>query len=137
MPKEIMKKKIQWRFGSSYTYTSHRHPAFLCYIDLYVTIESGDIIHNVTITPKVLAMAYVQIIIEATRSIELGWKSKTWEHYNVIETWYLITKNTENLPWLQHCRTLRVCTSQCPKFPILSPLSSLLFFYTCDTFHWL
>ena len=51
---------------------SHKHPAFLCYIDLYVTIESGDIIHNVTITPKVLAMAYVQIIIEATRSIELG-----------------------------------------------------------------
>nr|YP_008145956.1 RNA polymerase beta' subunit [Glycine dolichocarpa]AGO44487.1 RNA polymerase beta' subunit [Glycine dolichocarpa] len=34
------------------TRTRHGHPAFLCYIDLYVTIESGDIIHNVTIPPK-------------------------------------------------------------------------------------
>jgi len=55
-----------------YTYTSHRHPAFLCYIDLYVTIESGDIIHNVTIPPKVLMMTCVQIIIETTKSIKLG-----------------------------------------------------------------
>nr|KYP38294.1 DNA-directed RNA polymerase subunit beta'' [Cajanus cajan] len=29
------------------TRTRHRHPAFLCYIDLYVTIESGNITHNV------------------------------------------------------------------------------------------
>nr|YP_010513298.1 RNA polymerase beta'' subunit [Centrosema coriaceum]UXL84869.1 RNA polymerase beta'' subunit [Centrosema coriaceum] len=34
------------------TRTRHGHPAFLCYIDLYVTIESDDIIHNVTIPPK-------------------------------------------------------------------------------------
>nr|YP_010163129.1 RNA polymerase beta'' subunit [Psophocarpus tetragonolobus]QRI60921.1 RNA polymerase beta'' subunit [Psophocarpus tetragonolobus] len=34
------------------TRTRHGHPAFLCYIDLCVTIESGDIIHNVTIPPK-------------------------------------------------------------------------------------
>nr|YP_010468024.1 RNA polymerase beta'' subunit [Bituminaria bituminosa]UVF30629.1 RNA polymerase beta'' subunit [Bituminaria bituminosa] len=34
------------------TRTRHGHPAFLCYIDLYVIIESGDIIHNVTIPPK-------------------------------------------------------------------------------------
>nr|YP_010499499.1 RNA polymerase beta'' subunit [Balanites aegyptiaca]UWT58815.1 RNA polymerase beta'' subunit [Balanites aegyptiaca] len=34
------------------TRTRHGHPAFLCYIDLYVTIESEDIIHNVTIPPK-------------------------------------------------------------------------------------
>nr|YP_009745485.1 RNA polymerase beta'' subunit [Tribulus terrestris]QIH29925.1 RNA polymerase beta'' subunit [Tribulus terrestris]QSX43042.1 RNA polymerase beta'' subunit [Tribulus terrestris] len=34
------------------TRTRHGHPAFLCSIDLYVTIESEDIIHNVTIPPK-------------------------------------------------------------------------------------
>nr|ALB78337.1 RNA polymerase beta'' subunit [Heuchera parviflora var. saurensis] len=34
------------------TRTRHGHPAFLCSIDLYVTIESEDIIHNVNIPPK-------------------------------------------------------------------------------------
>nr|QNS25344.1 RNA polymerase beta'' subunit [Broussonetia papyrifera] len=34
------------------TRTRHGHPAFLCSIDLYVTIESEDIIHNVTIPPN-------------------------------------------------------------------------------------
>nr|UZT27216.1 RNA polymerase beta'' subunit [Nepenthes ventricosa x Nepenthes alata] len=34
------------------TRTRHGHPAFLCYIDLYVTIESEDILHNVNIPPK-------------------------------------------------------------------------------------
>nr|YP_009868291.1 RNA polymerase beta'' subunit [Pterocarpus santalinus]AZP79330.1 RNA polymerase beta' subunit [Pterocarpus santalinus]QHD47777.1 RNA polymerase beta' subunit [Pterocarpus santalinus]QKG62686.1 RNA polymerase beta'' subunit [Pterocarpus santalinus] len=34
------------------TRTRHGHPAFVSYIDLYVTIESDDIIHNVTIPPK-------------------------------------------------------------------------------------
>nr|YP_010169710.1 RNA polymerase beta'' subunit [Vigna subterranea]QRZ59531.1 RNA polymerase beta'' subunit [Vigna subterranea] len=34
------------------TRTRHGHPAFLCYIDLYVSIENGNIIHNVTIPPK-------------------------------------------------------------------------------------
>nr|YP_009972397.1 RNA polymerase beta'' subunit [Distemonanthus benthamianus]QNH82525.1 RNA polymerase beta'' subunit [Distemonanthus benthamianus] len=34
------------------TRTRHGHPAFLCSMDLYVTIESEDIIHNVTIPPK-------------------------------------------------------------------------------------
>ena len=32
--------------------TRHGHPAFLCYINLYVTIEGHDILHNVTIPPK-------------------------------------------------------------------------------------
>nr|WDE23779.1 RNA polymerase beta'' subunit [Myricaria rosea] len=34
------------------TRTRHGHPAFLCYIDLYVTIDSEDIIHSVNIPPK-------------------------------------------------------------------------------------
>nr|YP_009136994.1 RNA polymerase beta'' subunit [Adenophora remotiflora]AKE32217.1 RNA polymerase beta'' subunit [Adenophora remotiflora]WCF59841.1 RNA polymerase beta'' subunit [Adenophora remotiflora] len=32
--------------------TRHGHPAFLCSIDVYVTIESEDIIHNVSIPSK-------------------------------------------------------------------------------------
>nr|YP_010214596.1 RNA polymerase beta' subunit [Loranthus tanakae]UBN08450.1 RNA polymerase beta' subunit [Loranthus tanakae] len=34
------------------TRTRHGHPAFLCYIDLYVIIESTDFIHNVKVPPK-------------------------------------------------------------------------------------
>nr|YP_010191980.1 RNA polymerase beta'' subunit [Evolvulus alsinoides]QZN05622.1 RNA polymerase beta'' subunit [Evolvulus alsinoides] len=34
------------------TRTRHGHPAFLCSIDLYVTIESEDILHTVNIPPK-------------------------------------------------------------------------------------
>nr|ATL61740.1 RNA polymerase beta'' subunit [Gaertnera phyllostachya] len=34
------------------TRTRHGHPAFLCSMDLYVTIESEDILHNVNIPPK-------------------------------------------------------------------------------------
>ena len=34
------------------TRTRHGHPAFLCSIDLYITIESEDILHNVNIPPK-------------------------------------------------------------------------------------
>nr|YP_009968478.1 RNA polymerase beta'' subunit [Galega officinalis]QMX77682.1 RNA polymerase beta'' subunit [Galega officinalis] len=34
------------------TRTRHGYPAFICNIDLYVTIESDDIVHNVIIPPK-------------------------------------------------------------------------------------
>ncbi|KAJ8425423.1 hypothetical protein Cgig2_032223 [Carnegiea gigantea] len=34
------------------TRTRYGHPAFLCYIELYVTIESEDILHNVNIALK-------------------------------------------------------------------------------------
>nr|YP_009461546.1 RNA polymerase beta'' subunit [Ranunculus reptans]AUT82912.1 RNA polymerase beta'' subunit [Ranunculus reptans] len=34
------------------TRTRHGYPAFLCYIDLSVTIEGPDILHNVNIPPK-------------------------------------------------------------------------------------
>jgi DNA-directed RNA polymerase subunit beta' len=45
--------KIKFNENLAYpTRTRHGHPAFLCYIDLYVTIESNDIIHNVIIPPK-------------------------------------------------------------------------------------
>nr|QWK47507.1 RNA polymerase beta'' subunit [Hemiptelea davidii] len=46
------------------TRTRHGHPAFLCYIDLDVTIESEDILHNVTIPPKSL------ILVQNDQSVE-------------------------------------------------------------------
>nr|YP_009670607.1 RNA polymerase beta'''' subunit [Passiflora lutea]QCX29874.1 RNA polymerase beta'''' subunit [Passiflora lutea] len=46
------------------TRTRHGYPAFLCSIDLYVTIESEDILHNVTIPSKSILLVqndqYVQ-----------------------------------------------------------------------------
>nr|AIK21300.1 RNA polymerase beta' subunit [Lathyrus sativus] len=45
--------KIKWNEDLVHpTRTRHGYPAFICNIDLYVTIESYDIIHNVIIPPK-------------------------------------------------------------------------------------
>nr|YP_010484696.1 RNA polymerase beta'' subunit [Callitriche stagnalis]YP_010880601.1 RNA polymerase subunit beta'' [Callitriche hermaphroditica]UVW80221.1 RNA polymerase beta'' subunit [Callitriche stagnalis]WHU54388.1 RNA polymerase subunit beta'' [Callitriche hermaphroditica] len=45
--------KIKFNEGLVHpTRTRHGHPAFLCSIDLYVTIESEDIRHNVKIPPQ-------------------------------------------------------------------------------------
>nr|YP_010216738.1 RNA polymerase beta'' subunit [Stachyurus yunnanensis]UBS93902.1 RNA polymerase beta'' subunit [Stachyurus yunnanensis] len=51
------------------TRTRHGHPAFLCYIDLYVTIESEDIIHNVTIPPKSFLLVQNDQYVEAEQVI--------------------------------------------------------------------
>ncbi|KAH0649774.1 hypothetical protein KY284_029686 [Solanum tuberosum] len=67
------------------TRTRHGHPAFLCSIDLYVTIESEDILHNVNIPPKSLLLVqndqYVeseQVIAEIRAGIStLNFKEKT------------------------------------------------------------
>nr|YP_010447624.1 RNA polymerase beta'' subunit [Lactoris fernandeziana]DAZ89758.1 TPA_asm: RNA polymerase beta'' subunit [Lactoris fernandeziana] len=51
------------------TRTRHGHPAFLCYIDLYVTIESQDIIHNVTIPPKSFILVQNDQYVESEQVI--------------------------------------------------------------------
>nr|YP_010576418.1 RNA polymerase beta'' subunit [Antidesma bunius]UZN43959.1 RNA polymerase beta'' subunit [Antidesma bunius] len=51
------------------TRTRHGHPAFLCYIDLYVTIESEDIIHNVTIPPKSFLLVQNDQYVESEQVI--------------------------------------------------------------------
>nr|YP_009504888.1 RpoC2 [Senna occidentalis]AWW14006.1 RpoC2 [Senna occidentalis] len=51
------------------TRTRHGHPAFLCYIDLYVTIESEDILHNVTIPPKSFLLVQNNQYIESEQVI--------------------------------------------------------------------
>nr|AKR80908.1 RNA polymerase beta' subunit [Lophiola aurea] len=51
------------------TRTRHGHPAFLCSIDLYVTIESGDIIHKVNIPPKSLILVQNSQYVESEQVI--------------------------------------------------------------------
>uniref|UniRef100_A0AAU7YSE2 DNA-directed RNA polymerase subunit beta'' n=1 Tax=Durio graveolens TaxID=140963 RepID=A0AAU7YSE2_9ROSI len=51
------------------TRTRHGHPAFLCYMDLYVIIESEDIIHKVTIPPKSFLLVQNNQYVESEQAI--------------------------------------------------------------------
>ncbi|CAN6447270.1 unnamed protein product [Victoria cruziana] len=51
------------------TCTRHGHPAFLCYVDLYVTIESQDIIHSVNIPPKSFLLVQNDQYVESEQVI--------------------------------------------------------------------
>lgn len=51
------------------TRTRHGHPAFLCYIDLYVIIESEDVMHNVTIPPKSFLLVQNDQYVESEQVI--------------------------------------------------------------------
>nr|YP_010380738.1 RNA polymerase beta'' subunit [Begonia gulongshanensis]UDH54155.1 RNA polymerase beta'' subunit [Begonia gulongshanensis] len=51
------------------TRTRHGHPAFLCYIDLYVTIESEDILHKVTIPQKSFLLVQNDQYVESEQVI--------------------------------------------------------------------
>nr|YP_010982111.1 RNA polymerase beta'' subunit [Habropetalum dawei]UZP15836.1 RNA polymerase beta'' subunit [Habropetalum dawei] len=51
------------------TRTRHGHPAFLCYIDLDVTIESEDILHNVNIPPKSFLLVQNEQYVESEQVI--------------------------------------------------------------------
>nr|YP_011004587.1 RNA polymerase beta'' subunit [Rhus glabra]WPR13972.1 RNA polymerase beta'' subunit [Rhus typhina]WPT28047.1 RNA polymerase beta'' subunit [Rhus glabra]WPT28135.1 RNA polymerase beta'' subunit [Rhus glabra] len=70
------------------TRTRHGHPAFLCSIDLYVIIESEDIIHNVTIPPKSFLLVQNDQYVESEQVIAeiragtytLNFKEKVRKH---------------------------------------------------------
>nr|YP_010240670.1 RNA polymerase beta'' subunit [Lysimachia maritima]QTG39980.1 RNA polymerase beta'' subunit [Lysimachia maritima] len=51
------------------TRTRHGHPAFLCSIDLYVTIESEDILHHVTIPSKSFLLVQNDQYVESEQVI--------------------------------------------------------------------
>nr|YP_009319719.1 RNA polymerase beta'' subunit [Salpinga maranonensis]APA18821.1 RNA polymerase beta'' subunit [Salpinga maranonensis] len=51
------------------TRTRHGHPAFICSIALYVTIENEDILHNVTIPPKSFFFVQNNQYVEAEQVI--------------------------------------------------------------------
>nr|YP_010967125.1 RNA polymerase beta'' subunit [Opuntia quimilo]WNM93425.1 RNA polymerase beta'' subunit [Opuntia quimilo] len=68
--------------------TRHGQPALLCYIDLYVTIESEDILHNVNIPPKSLLLVQNNQYVESEQVIAeiragtstLNFKEKVRKH---------------------------------------------------------
>nr|YP_009582162.1 RNA polymerase beta subunit [Bixa orellana]QBK83697.1 RNA polymerase beta subunit [Bixa orellana] len=51
------------------TRTRHGHPAFLCYMDLYVIIESEDVIHKVTIPSKSFLLVQNNQYVESEQVI--------------------------------------------------------------------
>ena len=51
------------------TRTRHGHPAFVCYINLYVTIESEDTLHNVNIPPKSFLLLQINQYVESEQVI--------------------------------------------------------------------
>nr|YP_010586849.1 RNA polymerase beta'' subunit [Morina chinensis]UZZ44934.1 RNA polymerase beta'' subunit [Morina chinensis] len=70
------------------TRTRHGYPAFLCSIDLYVTIESEDIIHNVNIPQKSFLLVQNDQYVESEQVIAeiragtstLNFKEKVRKH---------------------------------------------------------
>nr|YP_009578039.1 RNA polymerase beta'' subunit [Gonocaryum lobbianum]QBK32656.1 RNA polymerase beta'' subunit [Gonocaryum lobbianum] len=70
------------------TRTRHGHPAFLCSIDLYVTIESEDILHNVNIPQKGFLLVQNDQYVESEQVIAeiragastLNFKEKVQKH---------------------------------------------------------
>nr|YP_005089486.1 RNA polymerase beta' subunit [Silene conica]AEC03993.1 RNA polymerase beta' subunit [Silene conica] len=70
------------------TRTRHGHPAFLCYIDLYVTIESEGSLHNVNIPPKSFLLVQNDQYVESEQVIAeiraeastLNFKEKVRKH---------------------------------------------------------
>nr|YP_010163295.1 RNA polymerase beta'' subunit [Kotschya aeschynomenoides]QRI61087.1 RNA polymerase beta'' subunit [Kotschya aeschynomenoides] len=60
------------RFNDNFvhpTRTRHGHPAFISYIDLYVTIESYDNLHNVIIPPKSFLLVQNDQYVESEQVI--------------------------------------------------------------------
>nr|AUT83690.1 RpoC2 [Geranium pyrenaicum] len=51
------------------TRTRHGQPAFLCYIDFYVTIENKDIIHSMSIPPKSFILVQNEQYVESEQVI--------------------------------------------------------------------
>nr|QJQ73288.1 RNA polymerase beta'' subunit [Caryopteris mongholica] len=70
------------------TRTRHGHPAFLCFINLYVTIESEDIRHNVNIPPQSFLLVQNDQYVESEQVIAeiragtstLNFKEKVRKH---------------------------------------------------------
>nr|YP_009716039.1 RNA polymerase beta' subunit [Suaeda glauca]QGL09164.1 RNA polymerase beta' subunit [Suaeda glauca]UQK97008.1 RNA polymerase subunit beta [Suaeda salsa] len=70
------------------TRTRHGHPAFLCGIDLYITIKSEDILHNVNIPPKSFLLVQNEQYVESEQVIAeiragastLNFKEKVRKH---------------------------------------------------------
>ncbi|CAN6462234.1 unnamed protein product [Victoria cruziana] len=63
------------------TCTRHGHPVFLCYVYLYVTIKSQDIIHSVNIPPKSFLLVQNDQYVESEQviaEIQMHWSTSVY-----------------------------------------------------------
>nr|YP_009556573.1 RNA polymerase beta subunit [Drosophyllum lusitanicum]QBC67514.1 RNA polymerase beta subunit [Drosophyllum lusitanicum]QBC72920.1 RNA polymerase beta subunit [Drosophyllum lusitanicum]QBE87480.1 RNA polymerase beta' subunit [Drosophyllum lusitanicum] len=81
------------------TRTRHGHPAFLCYIDLYVTIESEDILHNVNIPPKSFLLVQNDQYVEAEQVIaEIRAGASTF-HFKEMVRKHIYSESKGEMHW--------------------------------------
>nr|AXO65965.1 RNA polymerase beta'' subunit [Megastylis gigas] len=81
------------------TRTRHGHPAFLCFIDLYVTIESRDIIHNVNIPTKSLILVQNDQYVESEQVIaEIRAGTSTF-HFKERVQKYIYSESEGEMHW--------------------------------------
>nr|YP_010374898.1 RNA polymerase beta'' subunit [Pontederia elata]YP_010375328.1 RNA polymerase beta'' subunit [Pontederia valida]QXU58334.1 RNA polymerase beta'' subunit [Pontederia elata]QXU58420.1 RNA polymerase beta'' subunit [Pontederia elata]QXU59194.1 RNA polymerase beta'' subunit [Pontederia valida] len=81
------------------TRTRHGHPAFLCSMDLYVTIESRDVIHNVNIPPKSLILVQNDQYVESEQVIaEIRAGTSTF-HFKEKVRKYIYSESEGEMHW--------------------------------------
>nr|YP_010374984.1 RNA polymerase beta'' subunit [Pontederia hastata]QXU58506.1 RNA polymerase beta'' subunit [Pontederia hastata] len=81
------------------TRTRHGHPAFLCSMDLYVTIESRDGIHNVNIPPKSLILVQNDQYVESEQVIaEIRAGTSTF-HFKEKVRKYIYSESEGEMHW--------------------------------------
>nr|YP_010291527.1 RNA polymerase beta'' subunit [Rapatea paludosa]ULQ67533.1 RNA polymerase beta'' subunit [Rapatea paludosa] len=79
--------------------TRHGHPAFLCSIDFYVSIESQDIIHNVNIPPKSLILVQNDQYVESEQVIaEIRAGTSTF-HFKERVRKYIYSESEGEMHW--------------------------------------
>nr|YP_009093790.1 RNA polymerase beta'' subunit [Luzuriaga radicans]AIT15982.1 RNA polymerase beta'' subunit [Luzuriaga radicans] len=81
------------------TRTRHGHPAFLCSIDLYVTIESRDIIHNVNIPPKSLILVQNDQYVESEQVIAEIRSGTSTFHFKEKVRKYIYSESEGEMHW--------------------------------------
>nr|YP_009679593.1 RpoC2 [Trichopus zeylanicus subsp. travancoricus]QDP69908.1 RpoC2 [Trichopus zeylanicus subsp. travancoricus] len=84
------------------TRTRHGHPAFLCSIDVYVTIEGRDIIHNVNIPPKGLILVQNGQYVESEQVIaEIRAGASTF-HFKERVRKHIYSESEGEMHWSTH-----------------------------------
>nr|YP_010286951.1 RNA polymerase beta'' subunit [Limnobium laevigatum]UKT61069.1 RNA polymerase beta'' subunit [Limnobium laevigatum] len=81
------------------TRTRHGHPAFLCSIDPYVTIESQDIVHNVNIPPKSLILVQNNEYVESEQVIAEIRAGESTLHFKERVQKYIYSESEGEIHW--------------------------------------
>nr|YP_009749430.1 RNA polymerase beta'' subunit [Habenaria chejuensis]QII91517.1 RNA polymerase beta'' subunit [Habenaria chejuensis] len=81
------------------TRTRHGHPAFLCFIDLYITIESRDILHNVNIPTKSLILVQNDQYVESEQVIAEIRAVKSTFHFKESVRKHIYSESEGEMHW--------------------------------------